>query len=231
MFEFEGLKFQIPSSTLLSGPMAAAKPIFAQKFIVKWLNDTKGKVVYFATSSPIDNVIKNLNILGLKEEELKYITFFDYDPEYREVIKADNGIYKGDFSDVNQLTRAIEIVDENSTAIIPSFTLLLVGSKDKLRLAKALIEGLVKKPTTSFIAVNSDMFVEVNKLLEEEVDNVIEFMKENQDIYFKVKKFKGGKVEERKLLNFPRHLFENTKKEVARRTSLIIRKKKLKHIG
>lgn len=207
--------------------MAAAKPIFVQKFIVKWLNSKKGKVYYFATSSPIYGIIRNLDILGLRGEELKNIVFFDYDPEYKEMVEVGNGIYKGNFSDVNQLMKAMEAIDkdENSVIVIPSFTLLLVGSKDKLRFTKTLIEELIKRPNTIFIAVNSDMFVEVNKLLEEKVDNLIEFLKEDQNIYFKVKKFRGERVEGRRPLKFPRHLFEKTKKEVARRTSSIIRKR------
>ncbi len=227
MFEFEGLKFKFGSFTLLAGPMAAAKPIFAQKFIVKYLNENEeGKVIYFATSSPVDGIIKNLNIFGIKKGKIKKIIFLDYNPEYKEVKKVNNYLYRGNFSEENQLITALNLSNNNSIVVIPSFTLLLLGCKDKFNLANTLIKHLSMKNVMLFVAVNSNMFGEVNQFLKKKADNVIEFSKEADKFYFEVKKFSGEKGSSKKILDFPIYLFEKTKKEVAKRTSQMIMKKK-----
>lgn len=223
MIEIENLRFELPSSTLLSGPMAAAKPIFAQKFMVKWINGG-GKAIYFATSSPINGVVTNLKILGINENKIKNILFFDYDPNTEKIEKISYG-YKGNFSDERQLKYALSFAKEN-LVIIPSFTLLLVGIKDKEKLAEILINDLIKKPVISFIAVNSAMFKNINKMIENEVDNVIEFIKKEGKIYIKVLKFRGEVKLKEWLFNFPMNLFYKTKKDVAERTSKMIRNKK-----
>lgn len=225
MFEFEGLKFRLPFFTLLSGPMAAAKPIFAQKFIVKWLEGRDSKVIYFATSTPVDGIVRNLKILGLNDRKLEDMVFFDYNPEYRELKKINDSLYVGDFSRKEQLKRALELIEEGSITIIPSFTLLLIGSDDKRRLGEILMDHLVKRFILSFIAVNSGMFQEVNEMLKDKADNVIEFIKYENDVYFKVVKFKGEAPRDKIKFEFPMHLFRRTKKEVAKRTSQIILKK------
>ena len=103
IFEIENLEFELPALTLLTGPMAAAKPIFAQKFAVKWLNKD-GKVAYFATSSPVEGVISNLKILGLEESKIASITFFDYNPNSNKIEKTKYG-WRGNFSDAGLLKK------------------------------------------------------------------------------------------------------------------------------
>jgi len=223
LFEIENLRFELPSFTILSGPMAAAKPIFAQKFMVKWIN-TGGKAIYFATSSPINGAITNLKILGIDENKIKNILFFDYDPNIKRIEKISHG-YKGNFSDENQLKYALNFAKEK-LVIIPSFTLLLVGVKDEEKIVKTLIDELIKKPITSFIAVNSAVFRDINKMLENAADNVIEFIKKEDKIYIKILKFKGEYKLKEQLFDFPINLFYKTKKEVAERTSRMIRDKK-----
>ena len=225
-FQIENMAFELPASTLLTGPMAAAKPIFAQKFMVEWIRNG-GKVSYFATSSPIDGVISNLKVLGLDEKMMDKITFFDYNPKLREIEKIGRG-YAGNFSNEKQLKEALNMVND-SIVVIPSFTLLLVGIEDKKALASVLIKNLFEKDITSFVAVNSAMFKEVNKMLEEKADNILEFIKKEDGIYIKVKKFKGETAFKEWLFEFPMHLFHRTKKEVAERTAKLIKEKKGKN--
>ena len=220
IFEIENMAFELPASTLLTGPMAAAKPIFAQKFIVEWVKKG-GKVSYFATSSPIEGVISNLKILGL--ESFDNITFFDYDPKRNKIEKIGNN-YAGNFSDWKQLKEALNMVD--GIVVIPSFTLLLLGVKDKNKLADVLIENLIKKDITNFVAVNSEMFKDINEKIEQHVNNVLEFIKKKDGIYIKVKKFKGEAAFKEWPFEFPMHLFHRTKKEVAERTAELIKRKK-----
>jgi len=223
IFEIENMAFELPASTLLTGPMAAAKPIFAQKFIVKWI-ENGGKVAYFATSSPVDGVISNLKVLGLEEKMMDKITFFDYNPQMKEIKEIEKG-YAGNFSDEKQLKEALNMVNDG-IVVIPSFTLLLVGVEDKKALASILIENLFEKDITNFVAVNSAMFKEINKMLEEKADNILEFIKKRDGIYIKVVKFKGETAFKEWLFDFPMHLFHRTKKEVAERTAKLIKEKK-----
>ncbi|MCD6473330.1 MAG: hypothetical protein J7K47_00255 [Thermoplasmata archaeon] len=223
IFEIENMAFELPASTLLTGPMAAAKPIFAQKFIVKWI-ENGGKVAYFATSSPVDGVISNLKVLGLEEKMMDKITFFDYNPQMKEIKEIEKG-YAGNFSDEKQLKEALNMVNDG-IVVIPSFTLLLVGVEDKKALASILIENLFEKDITNFVAVNSAMFKEINKMLEEKADNILEFIKKKDGIYIKVVKFKGETAFKEWLFDFPMHLFHRTKKEVAERTAKLIKEKK-----
>jgi len=223
IFEIENMAFELPASTLLTGPMAAAKPIFAQKFMVEWIKNG-GRVAYFATSSPIDGVISNLKVLGLDEKMLDKITFFDYNPQMKEIKEIEKG-YAGNFSDEEQLKEALNMVND-SLVVIPSFTLLLVGVEDKKALASVLIKNLFGKAITSFVAVNSAMFKDVNKMLEEKADNILEFIKKKDGIYIKVVKFKGETAFKEWLFDFPMHLFHRTKKEVAERTAKLIKDKK-----
>ncbi|MCD6573621.1 MAG: hypothetical protein J7K95_05965 [Thermoplasmata archaeon] len=228
IFEIENMAFELPASTLLTGSMAAAKPIFAQKFIVKWV-ENGGKVAYFATSSPIDGVISNLKVLGLDGKMMDKITFFDYNPQMKEIKEIEEG-YAGNFSDERQLKEALNMVND-SLVVIPSFTLLLVGIEDKFSLVDILVKNLIEKDITSFIAVNSAMFKEINKMLEQHVDNVLEFIKKEERIYIKVKKFRGEVAFKEWLFKFPIHLFHKTKKEVAERTSKLIKEKRKRSIN
>ena len=226
IFQIENMVFELPASTLLTGPVAAAKPIFAQKFMVEWIKKG-GKVSYFATSSPMESIISSLKILGLDKKMMDRITFFDYSPKLKEIKKIEKG-YVGNFSNKEQLKEALNMVDD-SLVVIPSFTLLLVGIEDKFSLVDILVKNLIEKDITSFIAVNSAMFKEINKMLKQHVDNVLEFIKKEERIYIKVKKFKGEVAFKEWVFNFPMHLFHRTKKEVAERTAKLIKEKKGKN--
>lgn len=223
---FEGVIFPFPSSTILVGPMAAAKPLFAQKLIVSLLNRYDLRVIYFATSSPVRGILRNLKIFGLEEEKEDKIIFFDYNPSYSELKKVDENHYIGNFSEKGQLRDVLAHADEKKIVVIPSFTLLLVGVEEKMGLATILIERLFKKNVMSFIAVNSAMFKEVNKVLEDAADNVLEFVREEEKIHVRVIKFKGSASRREIPFDFPREMFQSTKREVAERTSRIIREKK-----
>ena len=191
--------------------------------MVEWIKNG-GRVAYFATSSPIDGVISNLKVLGLDEKMLDKITFFDYNPQMKEIKEIEKG-YAGNFSDEGQLKEALNMVND-SLVVIPSFTLLLVGVEDKMALASVLTKNLFGKAITSFVAVNSAMFKDVNKMLEEKADNILEFIKKKDGIYIKVVKFKGETAFKEWLFDFPMHLFHRTKKEVAERTAKLIKDKK-----
>ncbi len=120
-FAFEGFEFELPAFTLLSGPMAAAKPLFAQKFVVEFLK-THGdfRVLYFATNSPVCN----------------------YQPSCESFQRADSGYYIGNFSEPEQLDAALCMAEEKTIVVIPSFTLLLIGSEEKERLVEVLLKRL-----------------------------------------------------------------------------------------
>ncbi len=226
-FAFEDFEFELPAFTLLSGPMAAAKPLFAQKFVVEFLK-THGdfRVLYFATSSPVCSVIRNLRVFGAGEEELERITFLDYQPSCERLQRADSGYYIGNFSEPEQLDAALGMADEKTIVVIPSFTLLLIGSEEKERLVEVLLKRL-QKGVISFIAVNSAMFEEHNRRLAESADNVLEFLKRGEKVYIRALKFKGRAPAGEVPFEFPREMFEGTKKEVAERTARIIREKKV----
>lgn len=230
---FEGLIFDLPSSTLLSGSMATAKPLFAQKFIVTLLNKLDGlKVAYFATSSPVCGILRNLKIFGLRDNLEKRIVFFDYNPLCNELKRVDENYYVGNFSDVDQFESALTYAGEKSAIVIPSFTLLLVGSDNKLELTDVLVKNVLNQDTTSFTAVNSLMFEEINTLLEDAVDNVLKFTRKERKIYFRVLKFRGRVSKREMPFEFPVNMFQRTKKEVAERTSRIIREKKgMRHVN
>jgi len=100
--------------------------------------------------------------------------------------------------------------------------------EDKFSLANILIKNLIEKNTTSFVAVNSAMFGEVNKILEQRVDNILEFIKKKDGIYIRVVRFKGETAFKEWPFNFPMNLFHKTKKEVAERTAKLIKEKKEK---
>ncbi len=229
ILEFEGLKFILPSSTLLIGPMAAAKPLFALKLVARVLSrNSNCRSIIFATSSPRETVLKNLKVFHLSNDVERRIVFFDYNPRSRRMERINDYCYIGDFSSPGQLKEALLHAGENYIVVIPSFTLLLVGTKDKMELAEVLIENLLRRNVTSLIAVNSMMFMEVNRRLEKVVNNVITFTKRGERIYFKPLKFKGEAPEEELMFEFPEELFEVTKKEVALRTSEIIKDVKKK---
>ncbi|WP_461865186.1 hypothetical protein [Thermococcus sp.] len=82
----------------------------------------------------------------------------------------------------------------------------------------------MKYKVTSFVAANSAMFKDINGLLARNADNVLKFFKRDNKIYFM--KFKGKTLNEEIFFHFPKELFQSTKKEVAERTSKIIREKK-----
>jgi KaiC/GvpD/RAD55 family RecA-like ATPase len=229
ILELEGLKFVLPSSTLLVGPMAAAKPLFALKFVASVLNRYGDyRAIIFATSSPKETILNNLKVFHLSDDAEKRITFFDFDPLSEELMKINDVCYVGNFSDPDQLKKALHYARENDIVVIPSFTLLLVGAKDRTELAEILAENLLKRQVTSLVAVNSAMFVEINKNLEGVADNVIAFTKRGKEIYFKPIKFKGEAPEREIRFEFPKELFEKTKKEVALRTSELIKEAKMK---
>ncbi len=69
------------------------------------------------------------------------------------------------------------------------------------------------------------MFEEHNRRLAERADNVLEFLKKGEKVYIRTLMFKGRAPEEVPF-EFPREMFEGTKKEVAERTARIIREKK-----
>jgi hypothetical protein len=224
--KFENLEFNLPSSTILGGPMAAAKPLFAQKFIVNILNNYKEyNVLYFATSSPVCGILRNLEIFGLEKKNKERILFFDYDPSCSKFRKVNDGYYIGNFADKGHLEDALSHANEKSIVVIPSFTLLLVGTKDKAGLADILVRNVFEQKLTSFIAINTSMFEDINKILENKADNVIHFTRKDRKVNFKVLKFKGEGTKEG-FFEFPVEMFQRTKKEVAERTSELIKGKK-----
>jgi KaiC/GvpD/RAD55 family RecA-like ATPase len=229
-FNFEGFEFELPAFTLLSGPMAAAKPLFAQKFIVEFLKGHSGwRVIYFATSSPICGILRNLRLFGSKDDDKAKITFLDYQQTCEDLKKVEGNYYMGNFSDRNQLEKALKMAGEKTIIVIPSFTLLLIGTEDKEELGRTLLRALSElkeKKVIFFVAVNSKMFEGINVMLEEEADNVLEFIKRNDDVYILAKKFRGKAPEDKVPFKFPREAFQSTKKEVAERTARIIREKK-----
>ncbi len=89
-----------------------------------------------------------------------------------------------------------------------------------------LLKEVFGRDMLSFIAVNSLMFGDINKLLEDKADNAVEFTRKNEKAHFKVLKFKGSAPEEERAFEFPVDMFCNTRKEVAERTSKIIKGKK-----
>ncbi len=229
-FRFNAFEFELPAFTTLSGPMAAAKPLFAQKFVVEFLRDhSDWKVLYFATSSPIQGILRNMHIFGLREEDEGRITFLDYQPSCEELKRIESNYCIGNFSKVEQLEKGLRMAGEKTIVVIPSFTLLLVKADDKEKLGKTLIEVISKlkaKGVTSFIAVNSKMFGEVNAMLEKNADNVLEFSKRSDNVYIQAKKFRGIAPNGEVPFEFSREMFQRTKKEVAERTVRIIREKK-----
>jgi KaiC/GvpD/RAD55 family RecA-like ATPase len=229
-FHSEDFEFELPAFTLLSGPMAEAKPLFAQKFIVEFLREHPDwRVLYFATSSPICGILRNLRTFGMRDEDKGRITFLDYQPSCEELREVEGNYYMGNFSDKDQLEKALKLAGERTIIVMPSFTLLLVGTEDKEELGRTLIGMLSKlkeKGVVSFVAVNSKMFEGVNAMLEGEADNVLEFIKKDDDIYILARKFKGKAPDGEVLFRFPREAFQSTKKEVAERTARIIREKK-----
>ncbi|WP_148881996.1 hypothetical protein [Thermococcus aciditolerans] len=227
-FGFWGFGFELPAVTLLSGPMAAAKPLFAQRFIVEFLNvHPEYDVLYFATSSPVCGVLRNLRIFGMDDEGIRGITFLDYQPSCAQIERADAGYYIGNFSEPEQLKRALDMAGQKSIVVIPSFTLLLIGSGEKERLVDVLLDWLGRGRTVSFVAVNSAMFGDHNRKLAENADNVLEFLKRRDEVYIRPLKFRGSAPREDIPFEFPREMFEGTKKEVAERTARIIREKKV----
>ncbi|KAA0002801.1 MAG: hypothetical protein FE044_02420 [Thermoplasmata archaeon] len=116
------------------------------------------------------------------------------------------------------------MMDKNEVVIIPSLTLLIVGIENKKELADVLINGI--KNMTAFVAVNSAMFKDINKILEENADDVFEFIKKWREVYINVINFKGKFAFKEWLFKFPIHLFHKTKKEVAERTSKLIKEKR-----
>jgi KaiC/GvpD/RAD55 family RecA-like ATPase len=227
-FAFEGFDFELPAFTLLSGPMAAAKPLFAQKFIVRFLKEHPDySVLYFATSSPVCGILRNLRVFGIGSGEIQRITFLDYQPSCEGLKRVDSNYYIGNFSEPEQLRNGLDMAGQKSVVVIPSFTLLLIGSEEKGRLVEVLIDGLEKAGATAFVAVNSAMFEEHNRKLAENADNVLEFLKRGEKVYVKALKFKGRAPEGEVPFEFPREMFEGTKKEVAERTARIIREKKV----
>jgi KaiC/GvpD/RAD55 family RecA-like ATPase len=227
-FTFEEFEFELPAFTLLFGPMAAAKPLFAQKFIVEFLrNHPDYKVLYFATSSPVCGILRNLRVFGLSDGDTRRLTFLDYQPSCEEVKRADTNYYMGNFSDPGQLRMALRTADEKSIIVVPSFTLLLIGSDNKEELTGVLIDGIKKSGAMAFVAVNSAMFEEHNKRLAENADNVLEFLKRGDRVYVRALKFRGEALRSEVPFDFPRDMFEGTKKEVAERTARIIREKKV----
>ncbi|NJF24627.1 hypothetical protein [Thermococcus sp. Bubb.Bath] len=229
-FHFNSFEFELPAFSILSGPMAAAKPLFAQKFIVEFLKKYPDwRVLYFATSSPICGILRNLRIFGLRNDDRGKITFLDYQPSCEELREIERNYYMGNFSDKNQLEKGLKMGGEKTIIIIPSFTLLLVGAEDKEELGKTLMRTLSElkaKGVVSFVAVNSKMFEGINAILEDEADNVLEFIKRGDDVHILTKKFKGKAPEVEVPFKFPREAFQSTKKEVAERTARIIREKK-----
>ncbi len=227
-FPFEGFEFELPFFTLLSGPMAAAKPLFAQKFIVRFLKGHSDySVLYFATSSPVCGILRNLRVFGLEEKEKERIIFLDYHSSCESLKETDANYYIGNFSDKAQLMESLKLADEGTIVIVPSFTLLLVGTEDKQGLAEVLVRNLLKKKATSFVAVNSLMFEEINEMLAERADNVLEFLKRGDSVRIRTRKFRGQAPEGEIPFKFPREMFQSTKKEVAERTARIIREKKV----
>lgn len=227
-FVLEGLEFELPASTLLSGPMAAAKPLFAQKFLVEFLKEHPDyNVLYFATSSPVCGILRNLRIFGMGGGEIQRITFLDYQPSCTKIEKVDTGYYIGNFSEPEQLRNGLEMAGKKSVAVVPSFTLLLIGSEEKERLVEVLIKWLRREKVVAFVAVNSAMFEAYNRKLAENADNVLEFLKRGEKVYIKPVKFCGAVPGEELPFEFPREMFEGTKKEVAERTARIIREKKV----
>ncbi|MGB9678497.1 MAG: RAD55 family ATPase [Thermoanaerobacteraceae bacterium] len=229
-FELEGLKFSLPSFTLLAGPMAAAKPLFAQKFIANFLNKIEGaNVFYLATSAPIEGILRNLQVFGLNEER-RNITFFDYDPAVKELREEEDNYYKGDYSNPKILNQILDLANENAVIVIPSFTLLLVNAEKKEELAETLLEAFKNKKLILFVAVNSEMFQDLNGKLIGVSDNFLEFFKKGKEIFIKVVKFKGKYDKEEKEFRFKKEIFTTTKKEVVEKTSNVIKKKKAEKI-
>lgn len=230
-FGFLGFEFELPAFTLLSGPMAAAKPLFAQKFIVEFLKvHPDYGILYFATSSPVCGVLRNLQIFGMDDEKTRGITFLDYQASCAQIERADTGYYIGNFSEPEQLKRALDMASQKSIVVIPSFTLLLIGSEEKELLVDVLVDWLEGrgKRVVSFVAVNSAMFGDHNRKLAENADNVLEFLKRGDEVYIRPLKFSGSAPRENVPFKFPREMFEGTRKEVAERTARIIREKKVR---
>ncbi|WP_297417481.1 hypothetical protein [Thermococcus sp.] len=227
-FSFEGFDFELPAFTLLSGPMAAAKPLFAQKFIAEFLGENQDyKVLYFATSSPVCGVLRNLKVFGLGDDLAGGVTFLDYQPSCEGIRKVDTSYYIGNFSNPEQLEKALGVADERTIVVVPSFTLLLIGREAKDELTDVLIKGIRKANPIAFVAVNTAMFGEQNERLAESADNVLEFTKKGEKVFVRALKFKGAAPKEEVPFDFPREMFDGTKKEVAERTAQIIREKKV----
>lgn len=224
---FAELRFSFPSLIVLTGPMAAAKPLFAQKLTVALLNEKSDiKAMYFATSSPVCGILRNLKMFGLEEEKKDKITFFDYNPACDRIEKVGEKYYLGNFSKKEQLKRALSHADEKTIVVVPSFTLLLVGTEDKMGLTDVLIEGLRNQGLASFVAVNSTMFAETNKAIEDRADDVLSFTREGKKVHIKVIKSKRESPGRQVPFEFPIEMFQSTKKEVAERASRIIGEKK-----
>ena len=185
------------------------------------------RVLYFATSSPVCGVLRNLRIFGMGDDLEGRITFLDYQPSCGGIRKVDTNYYIGNFSDSEQLREALNMADGKTIVVVPSFTLLLIGSEEKDELTDALIGGIREANSIAFVAVNTAMFGEQNERLAESADNILEFTKRGEKVFVRAFKFKGAAPEEEIPFEFPREMFEGTKKEVAERTARIIREKKV----
>ena len=71
------------------------------------------------------------------------------------------------------------------------------------------------------------MFEEHNEKLAGRADNVLEFLKRGENVRIRTIKFRGDAPEGEAPFEFPREMFDGTKKEVAERTARIIREKKV----
>ncbi len=220
--------FPLQGTTLLIGPMAAAKPLFGQILGRRWLEETGGTLLYLVTSAPLPSVKMNLRAFGIEEQS--HVYFIDYVPG-ESAGRRDAHTWEGDLAQPETLRAtvktAIDTMPGPVMVAVPSITLLLANTEDRETLL-ATLNDLFYDGKTDFtvLAVNTKMFPQENTRLMKQADTVLDFRRQEDTVFLTVEqgmsKWEGKQV----TFRVNQNILSATKKEVAKRTSRLFQLQK-----
>ena len=227
--------FPMEGNVLLIGPMAAAKPLFGQMLAKRWVS-SGGSLLYMLTSAPRKAVEANLRTFGFDDEELRNVCLVDYVPGST-LEQIDSRVWQAPLEDPDTLERVVTVVKSHGQGpwmvLIPSVTLLLANTPDRNRLIETLKRLFYGKSAVDLaaLAVNTKMFQEENEMLIRDAERVLSFRRERDTVYLKVERGVPGWVGKEIVMPVPADILDGTKKEVAKRTSQLLRLKSEKAEG
>lgn len=206
--------FPYPSSTVISGPGGAGKPLVVLGFVSSWLR-SGGSVVGIPLQYPTPKFVKAAmsKIYGINlEEYAKKIVYIQFDPSINEQKRISKNTIKANLlkpdiwnESIKKANDVIEGITEKSdlgTLVFGSALNLLLFSPTYRKSVIKNLENMIKndKSKTYIFSISTSAFASEVKLWEDAADNLMYTrMEKPMRLFLKISKMKDTNFSEEEI--------------------------------